>query len=482
MENNKNELKQRICSYSKEFDVDLDYQENLEPYNDEMLKVLRSSVTNSAVNTEYNNGVLTVHGKSKIQITYFNNNDKGLSSVEFDEDFDKEFRIDAEDNAHFDIRISNKYCSARIINPTRIDVHNSFIISVKAYTDNCCSMVKNCDNVLLKEKKIGSISYVSSAQIKTEFDDEAQISADSPSINRIINTFSNAIEEESKIVENKMLVKSKVSVSVLYLTDSSTYERYEKTIAVNSILDIQGAAENDIAFNELTLSSIYVKPKADKNNQYRSFEIIGEMIINSAVYRETELTLPVDAYSIKNTAKPEFSRLSLNSEYSVINDSITEKFVINSDKQSITRVLDLSAAVFSDNSIEISAFIADENNNISLISSRNKTELSGFNEISINILSADYVITSENEIEVRINMAYKALKYNSETVEVINKVEIAESAPIASPALTVYFAESGEEIWDIAKRFKTSKELIKKENELTKETIDSKRILIIPGM
>jgi LysM repeat protein len=343
-------------------------------------------------------------------------------------------------------------------------------------------MVKDCDNVLLKEKKIASISYVSSAQIKTEFDDEAQISADSPSINRIINTFSNAIEEESKIVENKMLVKSKVSVSVLYLTDSSTYERFEKTIAVNSILDIQGAAENDIAFNELTLSNIYVKPKADKNNQYRSFEIIGEMIINSAVYRDTELTLPVDAYSIKNTAKPEFSRLSLNSEYSVINDSITEKFVINSDKQSITRVLDLSAAVFSDNSIEISAFIADENNNISLISSRNKTELSGFNEISINILSADYVIISENELEVRINMAYKALKYNSETVEVINKVEIAESAPIASPALTVYFAESGEEIWDIAKRFKTSKELIKKENELTKETIDSKRILIIPGM
>jgi hypothetical protein len=147
------------------------------------------------------------------------------------------------------------------------------------------------------------------------------------------------------------------------------------------------------------------------------------MIINSAVYRDTELTLPVDAYSIKNTAKPEFSRLSLNSEYSVINDSITEKFVINSDKQSITRVLDLSAAVFSDNSIEISAFIADENNNFSLISSRNKTELSGFNEISINILSADYVIISENELEVRINMAYKALKYNSETVEVIIKLK-----------------------------------------------------------
>ncbi len=57
MENNKNELKQRICSYSKEFDVDLDYHENLEPYNDEMLKVLRSSVTNSVVNMEYNNGV-----------------------------------------------------------------------------------------------------------------------------------------------------------------------------------------------------------------------------------------------------------------------------------------------------------------------------------------------------------------------------------------------------------------------------------------
>ena len=51
-----------------------------------------------------------------------------------------------------------------------------------------------------------------------------------------------------------------------------------------------------------------------------------------------------------------------------------------------------------------------------------------------------------------------------------------------SPALVVYFAKEQEQLWDIAKKFRTSVELIKTENELKDDVLQSRRILLIPGM
>ncbi len=51
-----------------------------------------------------------------------------------------------------------------------------------------------------------------------------------------------------------------------------------------------------------------------------------------------------------------------------------------------------------------------------------------------------------------------------------------------SPALVVYFAKEKEALWDIAKKFRTSVELIKSENELREDVLDARRILLIPGM
>ncbi len=483
MENKKKEIKQRACVYSKAIDIDLDYQENLEPYNDEMMKILRSSVYNSLVNFDYNNGVLTVHGKSKINITYFNSNDKNLSTAEFDEDFEKNITIDGDyENLSFNIRICDKYNNARIINPTRVDIHNSFSLDIRAYEDRVIPVLAKQDKLLMREQNICTVSQIASSYVKSEFDEEAVISADSSSVNKIINVFTSTALEETKIVENKMLVKAKVGVSALYLADDNSINRIEHISSVNSILDMQGISEGDYDFVNLKIGGIYLKPKADKNNEYRSIEIIGELFVNAIVYRENEFVLPVDAYSVENEADVEYNKVELNSKCRLNSYTLNTKFSLNTDKQIISEVLDLTVQQGFDNSVEITAFISDENGSIYAVNSRHRLDLPQAEEISLSIVSFDYVIVSDNEIEVRLNLNYKALEFTPESLNVINDIKILNSEPSQTPALAVYFADSGEELWNIAKKFKTSVELIKKENELNKDIVDVKRVLIIPGM
>ena len=47
-------------------------------------------------------------------------------------------------------------------------------------------------------------------------------------------------------------------------------------------------------------------------------------------------------------------------------------------------------------------------------------------------------------------------------------------------ALVIYFADSGEKLWDIAKRYNTSPTEIASVNELETETLDNGRMLLIP--
>ena len=51
-----------------------------------------------------------------------------------------------------------------------------------------------------------------------------------------------------------------------------------------------------------------------------------------------------------------------------------------------------------------------------------------------------------------------------------------------SPELTLYFASQNESVWDIAKSFSTDSKLIMEENELTSNIIDTRRVLLVPGM
>ena len=59
-------------------------------------------------------------------------------------------------------------------------------------------------------------------------------------------------------------------------------------------------------------------------------------------------------------------------------------------------------------------------------------------------------------------------------------VKEIEAEAKKSPALTVYYCEGGEKIWDIAKRYSTTVELIKRENGIDGDTVAKKRMLLIP--
>lgn len=484
MENRKTQINEKRCVFSKCIDVDLDYQENLLSYNDDLLKIVRCSVNNYILNSVYLNSTLTVYGKSRIFITYISDATKCLTSAEFEEDFEKSIPIEGEyQDITADVTVCNKYNNFRIINQRRIDIHNSFQLNVCAYTPCCVEMVESTDNVLIDKEEVKYISRVGSAYTKTEFETEESVT-DSVPIKKIINVFSGTDCKEVKIIDDKMLVKTQLRFSVLYTTDSDDekIERCEKTTEVNTIVDIAGIRENDIPVVKTKIGNLFVKSKTDKNNELTVIEFIGDINVCSTVYRQCSSNLSRDSYSVSRNTENIYNTVNLDTSYKVAHDSFSDTLRFEFDSVTISQVLDLEAELVDENTVELNAFILDSKSELQFITARKKIDITKAKQIQAFISSFDFVISSDNAIELRIVISYISIDYERKSFNIVSDVEIKDELDFDSPALVIYFADENERLWDIAKTFKTTVELIKQENELTKDVLDTRRVLLIPGV
>ena len=111
----------------------------------------------------------------------------------------------------------------------------------------------------------------------------------------------------------------------------------------------------------------------------------------------------------------------------------------------------------------------------------NDIEMNG--EAGVNLLNYDFVINNTSKINLRLSIDYTAFLYQEENIEYITDISTDEMLDDSNtPQLTLYFAKKNESVWDIAKSFSTDSKLIIDENELTSDIIDTRRVLLVPGM
>lgn len=485
MENNIREIKEKCNVFSKCMDVDLDLQENLMSYNDDLLKIVRCCVNNFVVNTDYNNGVLTIYGKSKIYLTYVSETSSCITTADFEEDFQKSITIEGNyDDVTTDISVVNRYSNFRVINQRRIDIHNAFALNIKVCACNPVNMIEEAPNVLVRRDSVNYLSLIGTSYARAEFEEEAMIPADSDVIRKIINTFSAVHTEEVKIIKNKMLVKASAEFSFLYTTDTENevIKKCEKSISISKIIDINGIDEEDKAIVNLNVGNMYVKPKVDKNNELRMIEILGDINVNASVFRQVSGSLSTDSYATENEVNNTFSKISLNTNGEFLSDIINDKAVFEFDNINIVEVVDLSLNISDGKNLELAAFVRNENSEVIYISQKKEISITSFSASAVYVKSFDYVINSSNEISVRFLIEYTAVKFEEKTFNVLSEIKVSDKPMADSPALVVYFAKEQEALWDIAKKFRTSVDLIKSENELKDDVLDTRRILLIPGM
>lgn len=99
------------------------------------------------------------------------------------------------------------------------------------------------------------------------------------------------------------------------------------------------------------------------------------------------------------------------------------------------------------------------------------------------MISCGYTISDENKAEIKAEVAARGQITGYDTVEAITDIAVDEDSPREKNdeyALRLYFAEEGEELWGIAKRYGAAISRVIEENELDGDVIREGRMLLIP--
>ncbi|MGN1202050.1 MAG: SPOCS domain-containing protein [Eubacterium sp.] len=474
---------------------ELDFQENLPQYLDDIDKVIKCSVSNVVTNYDVSDSRLTIHGKTIICLTYLNKDLCTLSSI-FEEEFTKCLDVDNGDFVCFaDIKLYTKYSNFRLINQRRIDIHTSLCAQICIYRKNTGKCLTECKNAFTRQISLSCLMNKNAGVCSLEFDENFSISASGSQIKNIVNSYGVCYPEETKIIKDKMLVKLKVEISVLYVSDSNSIEKCMHSFSLSKIVDVSDSGEDDKALISAAISGIYVKTRANSDNVLNEIELVGTVAVNYLICSVAQHNFITDSYMSRFNTEVSREKLSVKESPKFYNDDRSDELTFDSDKN-IIEILDLRPTI---ESCSVKESVMTLSVNLSFLYYDDASQLCFFEksaqlsfklcdeafdgEGTANLISYDFVIKSADKIALRLNYTYQAYLYRVKNINYLTDIEASgEKNNLNLPELTLYFANKNEDIWDIAKTFSTDMSLIMEENNLSSQIIENKMVLLVPGM
>jgi hypothetical protein len=101
----------------------------------------------------------------------------------------------------------------------------------------------------------------------------------------------------------------------------------------------------------------------------------------------------------------------------------------------------------------------------------------------IEVVNCTYTLTGENTVEIRVELKITGGIFEVGKMPMVTDLVRSESKEERhenTAAMVVYYADAGERIWDVARKYNSSVDEIISINELTADVLPFEKALIIP--
>jgi LysM repeat protein len=401
-----------------------------------------------------------------------------------------------------------EYINCRATSPRRLDIHGAFSVCAKVV--NCAEneIVSDINDESVQQQKntISASRVAGFCQQQFTVSEVLEIGEGKPSAETIVRTSATANVQDFKIVANKLILKGEVILKLLYSSsiDDASLEAMEYAIPYSQMIDCDGVTEDSTCDIKINVVSYNIQIRNDSSGENMLFEAEFKLCANVIAYQDTEMTVVTDAYSTEYELQMDYQQQTMNRLQEMITDTCVQKYSFDLGDTGISKVIDVWNEVSAVNTevtdsqiqysgkLNICILACNEENKpfyfermVDFICahdwSKQSENIHCDAEVSVEDIS--YRITGDSGIEMKVELKLSACVYSQNNCKVISNVSADETKPKlkdSSAALTIYYADVGETLWNIARAYCTSVSAIKAENDLTEETIENRGMLLIP--
>ncbi len=440
-------------------------------------------------------------GKLNLQVLYLaNTNQRAIHTMNTDVEINDFLLIDGvTKNTNIDFTANIVNVDYRLQNDRKISFNS--IIEVKAVCGEKRSydIIKNIDTLNDEQIKRDVIKINEKLEKYTDrilIKDEANVKSGSANINEILQTKIRISNKEVKVHNNQVLISGNLNMTALYRGDieENMIEVIEHETPFNGAFEINGITDNMFAEANLVVQDKYVQIRQDNDGEDRVISFETSVGAEITLTRIEDKEVVSDVHMIDNKAN--ITKFVLNFDKLVSRNrtqsTVKEVISINDDEPSILQIFSVNSKCFVDDiSLEEDRVVVEgvvENNILYIAEDDNSplysvkesipfsqtVETKGSrnymqNKVSTNIEHTSFNMINDREVDLRVTLGINVEVENNETLEVIENIEFERLSTEdleKFASITIYIVQLGDTLWDIAKKYNTTVEELKRINNI----------------
>ena len=399
------------------------------------------------------------------------------------------------------------YLNCRAINQRRIDIRGAFTIGVRILSCRGEEVAVSAEGagIQLKKQMTDATQVVGEANRQFTVREELEAGYGKPPVAAIIRSAVRASVTDYKVIANKVIVKGELAIHLLYSgeEEDAGLEMTEYSLPISQIVDMEGVQEDCICGVRFEVINWDIQPKQDDEGEWSL--IAAEVTVSATVraHRGESVAYLTDAYSTAYETANTQKSISLLRLSGLISDKAPVKDVAELP-ENIEKIIDVWGEVtqFSNRIQDGEAVttgkllfgmfaIGQEGTPVYYEKTgdfvlKHKMAEPVSNPLFDCFCMADgvsYTITADNQVEIRCDVMAEGYLYDVVKKQVLADILVDASRQKkrdSKAALTIYYADKGESIWEIAQRYNTSVTAVMEENDLAVEELAERSMLLIP--
>lgn len=485
--------------------IDLDF--SLPDYCPDIRRILKCQVYPQIDMKNITSDRLDVDGTAVVKLIYVDAIKNTIRCCEYKEPFSTSFNLDSPaENAMAFTKVKVEYMNCRAISPRRLDIHGAFSVCAKVCSKSDQEVVDGVEEEDIQQRKEDKIinHVVGIGNQQFSVNETLEIGSGKPKIETIIRSSVSINVKDTKAIANKLIIKADAFVKILYLSDIDTgsIDSMEYTIPISQIIDVPGVDENSKCDIKIEILNSDIRPKVDSFNEEDLLSVDIKFAAMVIAYESKNLQMVTDVYSTKFNLNVNYKQTSIPKIIDFISDIYTNKSNVDVPGEGLSEIIDVFNEVITLNTkCENNKIIFKGKMNVCILAVDEKEEpfyverMIDFEyekeyndlpdnvicDVDPNLISIGFRISTKNSIEIKSEINLKTTVSSIDNFKVIDDISADEENIRSKDAsLTIYYADKGESIWDIARSYCTSVDAIKLENDLSEDVLQKRGMLLIP--
>ena len=468
----------------------------------DIYNIISSSGIVTIYKKEVMDGKVRIDGGINTYTIYSSEEDgkKEIRAINYVIDFSQIENIESAKNDQIaEVNTKLRSVEARIVNERKINVKAVLDFDIKLFANNSEEFITGINDIpdLQKlERKMTVNSMLGCAKTKAQVKETVPIDG-VDNLTEILKVNIDITNKDTKISYNKILAKADSKLKILYLTEDGRICVVSATLPIMGFIDMENISEENVCDMQYEIRNLVIKPNS---MQEHSIYIEAEIEITASSYETKEINTIEDLYSPSRNLSFEQKQIKAMQNKKNFHDvfSIREKQLLNIGDE---KLYDADVKVNIDNmqigndEIELSG-----NVNITFMHSlNNMTDLgtttlelpinyrmacSGIRatsqvKIDMSIPLQDFTILPGGEIDIKIDIEFMVDSSIEIRLNEISDVKEIESSENSGYNMVIYFTKKEDNLWKIAKEFRSTMQNIKEGNGLSQDTLTSGMQLFI---